>query len=62
MNLPTSNFKNEFPFVVQAWSSLDGWQDSKYGGQTIEEACENANKLRWMPGDYEHKVRIVKSK
>lgn len=32
----TSNFSHEFPFVVQGLDS--DWRDSKYGGNTIEEA------------------------
>lgn len=39
MNIDTSNFPHESPFVIQGKSSF-GWQDSKHGGQTIEEAQE----------------------
>lgn len=65
VDVPTSqksNFPSDNQFVVQAWSNVDGWQDTKEGAITPETAFLRAQMLlqrdsSWMG---EHRlVRIV---
>jgi len=65
VDVPTSqrsNFPSRNSYVVQAWSNVDGWQDSKEGATTPETAFVRARMLlerddSWMG---EHRlVRIV---
>ena len=65
VDVPTSqrsNFPSRNSYVVQAWSNVDGWQDSKEGATTPETAFLRARMLldrdsSWMG---EHRlVRIV---
>lgn len=37
-----SQHRSEHAFVVQAWSNIDDWQDTKHGGNTPDEAIQVA--------------------
>jgi hypothetical protein len=59
-----SNCRNQNQFVVQAWSNVDGWQDTKYSADTEEEAREMGrnvlnNKSLWI--NLPTSVRVVTS-
>lgn len=55
----TSNFKHEFPFIVQGRDSE--WRDSKYGGSSPYEACKLAKTLDICMSE-NTVLRVVKSK
>ena len=43
------------PYIIQAWSNLDGWQDTRFDAKTVSEAKDQlqkalTDKSLWMNG------------
>ena len=60
-----SNCRNNNQFVVQAWSNVDGWQDTKSSSNDEQETVEMARVLfndrnKWMNNN-PTAVRVVSS-